>query len=330
MIRVEPRGGTRVRRQRSQSRAGRDVGEPGRRIAAKEPDAAWTEHRQIGLTVVVVVAGEHRRGRAARGGAEHVRRDVGETSAGVPEQTHACRAAFGEIEIAVAIEVERRDAAGIAIARTWRAARGKCRRRIRERDVGDSCVDELRLGPGRGDGLGVAALREVGLGVGDGVAALAEALEVRHRGAAFVCAAAEDERVREAVRGRRVVRRRVHRAAKGVDRFLELALLAVQLSEIDRGAGVSRIQALGARERVDRLLGPPGSARDETEQVVGVRPVGKVRPGGGDLAPGAVGVAAVEECDAEVHAGRWPAADRSRAPGERMPRRPRNRTARGA
>ncbi len=303
VIRVEPRCGARVVRERAQLRGSRDVGEPGGRIAVKKRDAAGPEHRQIGVTVVVVVAREHRRGRAARGAAEQVRRDVGETSAAVPEQAHACCAAFDEIEIAVAVEIERRDAAGIAIACAGRASGWQGRGRIRERDVGNPCVDQLGLGSGRGDGFGVAALREVGLGVGDGVGALAEALKMRHRGAAFVCPAAEDERVREAVGSRCVVRRRLHRAAKGVDRFLIFAFLSVKLPEIDRDAGVSRIETRGARECVNRLLGPPGTARDESEQVVGMRPVGKIGPSRGDFARGAFGVAAVKKSDAQIQTG---------------------------
>ena len=126
---------------------------------------------------------------------------------------------------------------------------------------------------------------------------------MRHRLAALVSTAGEEERVRQPVRRRRVVGRDVQGPPERRDRLLMLALLAVELTEVDGRPRVGRVDPLHARERVDGLGRSPGTAGDEAEHVVGLGRVRKIRLGGDNLALGSVRIAGVEERDAEVQAG---------------------------
>ena len=125
---------------------------------------------------------------------------------------------------------------------------------------------------------------------------------MRHRLAPLVAPAGKEERVGQSVRRGRVVGRDVQRTPELRDRFLMFALLAVELPQVDGRPRVGRIEALGARERGDRLLHSAGAAGDEAEHVIGLWGLGKIRPGSDDLAFGAVRIAGVEERDAEVQA----------------------------
>ena len=128
------------------------------------------------MTVVVVVAGQHS-GRFAPPrwcrASLRSRRRSGRRS--FLKRRTPVRLPSDEIEIAVAVEIERRHAARSAVAGP--AAAEAVAVASVNATSGISGVDQRGLGSGRGDGLGVAALLEVGLGVSDRVAALAEALE---------------------------------------------------------------------------------------------------------------------------------------------------------
>ena len=295
----------------------RDVGKAAGRIAPKEGEAARTKDQDIGMSVVVVVASQRsgcfvrrRRCRASPRSRRRSRPSV------FLQRRRPVRAAVREIEIAIAVEIERRDTARserrcvAAAAADWTVAVASV-----NDTSGTLRVDERCLGSCRGDGLGVAALLEVGLGVGDRVAALAAVA-----GSCAIAARPSSprppriKRVGQAIGSRCVERRCLHRAPKRVDGLRKPALLPIELAQVDGGAGVARIHALHARERLERLLGSPGATGDEADQVVRLRPIRQVGPGRFDFAPGRLWVASIEEGDAEVQAGnRQPRIDLERA-----------------
>ncbi len=193
MIGVEPGG----RRWRTGSPAqfgrGGDVDKAAGRIAPQEADAARTEDQR----------GQHVRRCRSRRPALPSLRPPQCCRASRQSRRRSGRRCFSRCRTPVRLPSARSRSpspsrSNAATRPASGSAGGGCglhtRRGIRERHVRHSGVDERCLGSRRGDGLGVAALLEVGLRVGDRVAALAQLLEAGHRGAAFVCTARRGSR----------------------------------------------------------------------------------------------------------------------------------------
>ena len=110
------------------------------------------------------------------------------------------------------------------------------------RTSGMSSFTSPGLGAGRRDRLGIAALFEIGLREGDGVAALAQGLEFLHRDLARLAGAAPHQCRRQTVSGGGVERLGLDRRPQQRDRVVEAACLDEQLAQIDRRADIGRIE----------------------------------------------------------------------------------------
>ena len=109
MIGVEPGGRRWGMSSPAQFGRGGDVDKAAGWIASQEADAA-DGIRRVSLSVVVEVAGQRSRRFGRRSAAEHLAGHVGEEAAvGVSPDPCACPADVREIEIAVGIQIERRD-----------------------------------------------------------------------------------------------------------------------------------------------------------------------------------------------------------------------------
>jgi hypothetical protein len=83
-------------------------------------------------------------------------------------------------------------------------------------------------------------------------------------------------------------------------RLGELALLHQQLPEIDGRADVCWIQLADPRERLHRIIDAIGGAGDQAEDVVGLRAIRQRRLRRFELLARRIGLAAVEQRDAEI------------------------------
>ena len=203
------------------------------------PDARST--RRSASPSLSAVAGD-RGGR--RRGERGIERHGRELAAVVAIQLQSGGAGVDEVGVAIAVEIGERQAAGICGG----GIRGNGAE-VDESHVGHGFVDEPGLCARRRDRLGVASLLEVRLRERHRVAALAQLLELVHRRAPLVCGAAAHQRGGEAVGGGGVEGLGLDGRPQQLDRLVETALLHEELSQVDRGADVGRIELTHVRER---------------------------------------------------------------------------------
>ena len=294
VIGVEPCGGAIGTGYRGKSSAGRGVDERLFRLLAHQRNARRAQHEEIGIAVVVGVAGD-RGGR--RCGERGVERHAGELAVVVAIQLQSAGPCVDEVDVAIAVEIGQRQAA--------RICGGGIRRHgaeVDESHVGHGVIDEPGLSARRSDRFRVASLLEIRLRERHRVAALAQLLELVHRRAALVCRAAAHQRGGEAVGGGGVERLGLDGRPQQLDRLVEAALLHEELSEIDRRADVGRIELAHPCERPHRIVCAIGGARDQAEHVVGLRPIGQRGLRRFELLARGLRLAAVEERNAQVEA----------------------------
>ena len=255
-------------------------------------DARCAQHEKIGIAVVVVVAGD-RGGR--RRGERGIERHGRELAAVVAIQLQSGGAGVDEVGVAIAVEIGERQAAGICGG----GIRGNGAE-VDESHVRHGFVHQSRLCTRRRDRFGVASLLEVRLRERHRVAALAQLLELVHRRAPLVCGAAANQRGGEAVGGGGVEGLGLDGRPQQLDRLVETALLHEELSQVDRGADVGRIELTHVRERARRILRAVGGPRDQAEDVIGLRPIGQRGLRRFELLARRLGLAAVEQRDAEI------------------------------
>ena len=135
------------------------------------------------------------------------------------------------------------------------------------------------------------------------VAAGAHRLRLLHRLLTLVSAARAREREAEVVRRGHVVRFFVERGTKGRNRIGLAPLLKIDLSGVDEGADVARIELADARERLARRVETALRARDESQDVRRTR-IARQQPRGVlDFTPGAIEIERIEQRDGEIHSG---------------------------
>ncbi len=259
----------------------RHVPEPPPAFVVEEGQGSRLQDEEVGAAVVVIVPRHHGPSLEAEEarGAGHVR----EPALVVPEHAQDASLDVDGVQRAVPVQVHEGDrgpapgaeggghlarlegAAEQGRPRGGRGGRGKHTGRLAERDRGRLRVDQVGLGAGRGQGLGVAALFEVGLPEARLVAAVAQLLEARHLGRPRLALAPARQRDPEVVGRAHVVGLGLRGQPEGRHRLLELPLLEIDLSEDEvrpQVPGVGREHVLQAR---DRVVSPVLHPRDERE-----------------------------------------------------------------
>ena len=331
--------GARQGRVRRQAGVAGDVVEAPRPVVAVEAAASVTQHEQVGRQVVVEVGRDgpdaHRPG---RGGAEPRRLGhVGPLArAVVAQQLLSLGRHAQEVEVAVAVRVERRDPAserrgqgagpaGVELRRGEAASERRGRRvvrreheieRYRREGGGGWCgIDELRLGARRRDGPRVAALLEVARPVGDRVAARPQRLRLLEQRAPLVRLAAAGEGQPQVVDRGDVERLGVRGQAQARDRGRVVARLELDLPQVDVRADIGGILLEDLLEPAARILRTVLRAGDQSEQVRRLQRPRQALGRHRGLAPGSFQILVVEQGQGEVEAG-----DRERVPRRRLGR----------
>ena len=202
-----------------------------------------------------------------------------------------------EVEVSIVVEVEEQKCAARLHGR-----RGDGRGRVRERDFGRALVHEVCFRAGRGERFGVAPLFEVVRADGGRRPARSQRLKLLHQALPLLALAPAYERRAEVVERRPVVRLLFEREAQRRDGLGELALLHVELAELHVRAHVARVELQHALEGGGGVIRTVLLARDEAEDVLGLRRVGRSGGGGFGLLLRRDEVGHVVERDGEIDA----------------------------